>query len=270
MDAFQHAIDYVKWEIPEEILEDAIIDKRSRFRRTPGNLDDRIRSKIIKERVMRDLENIGGVGIQIILNGLPFTKLSTYERIYRIPITYTQGRLIVRASKVVLNVTSNYAERVPGQSHRSIYVSPIERSVQSVIASHRSVPNISNTDVEILGDNVLKIQDYYNFSSDIMLDCHIQYSHDFHELPRAYWNDFADLVTAATKMYTYKQLSLRLDKTRLEGGRDYGRYKEYVEEFRDANQVYRQLIDEKWGVITTLADSHSKNKHILNSGKIKV
>lgn len=270
MDAYSHAISMVKWIIPEMILEDALRDHRSRQRRTPGNLDEMIRRKIIKGRVMPDLNAIGGVGIQIILNGLSFTKLSTYERIYRIPLSFTQGRPITKASKVVLNVTSNYAERIPGQSSRSIYTSPLERSVQSVIASHKPVPNIANADVEILGDNVLKIQDYYNFSSDIMLDCKIAYSADFHECKKPYFNDFADLVTEAAKAYCYAQLALKLDQTRLEGGRDFSRYKEFVDEWRDSMQSYRQLIDEKWGTILILMDNSSKNKHILNAGKIKV
>jgi hypothetical protein len=269
MDAVTHAINDVKYEIPEEILNDAFIDRRSRYMRRPQSLDAAIRETIIDRRIKPDLDNLGGVMVVIDLNGVPYEKLSNYERIYTIPRSKTMGRTISQVLRVGMNVTSNYQERIPGQSSASFQISPVERSIQSVVASHNPIPNISNAEVEMLGDNTFKINDYQNFTTDISLECLISYTKELSELKRPYFRDFSQLVVLAVKAYIYKELSLKLDRTRLEGGRDFGRYKEIVDEYRDANQMYNDLLDEKWAKLLLLNDQNRKQKHIIRAGSIR-
>lgn len=271
MNAIEHALNRLKFsDIPQRILDDAFLSRGDRYSRRPVSVDTRIRKLIIDEMIKPDLESIGGVMREIELAGLPYEKLEDYSRIYQIPRSMTLGREIVQVLRVSLNVTSNYAERVPGQSTSAFTVSPVERSIQSVISSHRPVPNITNAVVEPLGNNVFKINDYQNFSVDITLECLIGFSDDLIEIRKPYYQDFAALVNMAVKAYIYRELSLDIDRAKLEGGRELGRYREFVDQWADAYQMYQQLIDEKWGVILTLNDHNRKTKHIMNSGKFKV
>lgn len=269
MDAITHAINDVLYEIPEDILNDAFIDRKSRYMRKPQSLNSAIQEKVIDRKIKPDFDNIGGVSVIIDLNGVPYEKLSNYERIYTVPRSKTLGRVISQVLRVGMNITSNYQERAFGQSSAGFNVSPVERSIQSVISAHNPLPNISNAEVEILGDNVFKVNDYQNFTTDISLECLISYTKELSELKRPYYRDFSILVVLAVKAYIYKELSLKLDRTRLEGGRDFGRYKEIVDEYRDANQMYSDLLDEKWSRLLLLNDQNRKQKHIMRAGKLR-
>lgn len=269
MDAITHAINDVLYEIPEEILNDAFIDRKSRYMRKPRSLAAAIQETIIDRKVKPDLDNIGGVLVTIDLMGVPYDVLSNYERIYTIPKSKTLGRVISQVLRVGMNITSNYQDSYAGRPSGSFGIAPVERSAQSVISSHSPIPNISNAEVESLGDNVFKVNDFEAFTSDLSLECLVGYTKELTEIKRAYYRDFAILVGLAVKAYIYKELSLKLDRTRLEGGRDFGRYKEIVDEYRDANQMYSDLLDEKWGRILILNDQGRKQKHIMRSGKLK-
>lgn len=271
MNAIEHALNRLKFsDIPSRILEDGFKTKETRYGRRRKSIDAEIRDKIIDELIKPDLESIGGVMIQVELSGLPYDKLEDYSRIYTIPHNRTLGREIVMASRVALNVTSNYAERVPGQSTQAFTVSPFERSIQSVISSHRPIPNITNAEVEILGNNVVKINDYQNFSVDITLECRVGYSPDMIEIKKPYYQDFAELLNVATKAYLYRELSIDIDRARLEGGRELGRYKDFVDQWSEHYQMYQDLLDSKWHKILLLNDQARKQKHIMRSGKFKI
>lgn len=271
MNAIEHAINRLLIsDIPRLILEDGFKTEEDRYNRRRKTMESQIRDIIVSGIIKPDFDAIGGVMLQIGLNGLPFDKLGDFSRIYVIPSTLTLGRSIVQANRVALNITSNYAERSAGQSTTAWSVSPFERSVQSVMASNRPIPNITNAEVEILGDNVIKINDYQNFSADIHLECRIGYSDDLIEIKKPYYQDFTELLKIAVKAYLYRELALKIDRTRLEGGRDFGRYRDFVEQWADAGQMYQDLIDQKWYQILLLNDPARKNKHIMSSGKFRV
>lgn len=271
MNAIEHALNRLKFsDIPKEILEDGFRKKEQRWGRRRKSVESEIRDELIANLIKPDLDSIGGVALEIPLSGLAYDKLEDYSRIYVIPRHMTLGREIVQVNRVSLNVTSNYSERVPGQSTQAFTVSPFERSIQSVNASHRPIPNITNAEVELLGDNVVKINDYQNFSVDITLECRVGYTDDLLEIKRPYYQDFAELVNVACKAYLYRELSLGLDRTRLEGGRDFGRYKEFVDQWSDHHQMYQDLLDQKWHRILLLNDQARKQKHIMRAGKVKI
>jgi len=271
MNAIEYAINRLKFsDIPSEILEDGFRGKEDRYMRRRKSIDAEIRDKVIDNLIKPDLDAAGGVMLSIPLDGIPFDKLEDYSRIYVIPRTKTLGRDIVQVNRVSLNVTSNYSERVPGQSSSSFSVSPFERSVQSVIASHSPIPNITNAEVELLGDNVIKVNDYQNFSADICLECRIGYSDELIEIKKPYYQDFAELVNIATKAYLFRELALTVDRTKLEGGRDFGRYKEFIDQWADSYQMYGELFESKWNVILLLNDQNRKQKHIMHAGRVKV
>jgi hypothetical protein len=267
MDAITFALRrVVNSDIPDLILEDAFISKQSRMQRRPASMEDNIREKVIMRRVIPDLNILGGVSVDINLAGMPFELLTNFQRIYRIPFHLTQNREITQVINVTLNVTSNYGDMRPGSNTNNVYVTPIERAASRVVDSWRPIPNITNAQIEILGDNVLKINDFQNFSGDMTLRCLIKYSDELEELKKPYYGIFADLVVLATKAYIYKNLSLEIDMAKLSGGREFGRYKEFIDDYRDANEQYQTLLDEKAGKMLLLNDQNRKDRHILRSG----
>ena len=267
MDAFNYAVRKImNSDIPDMILDDAFNTIKMRQQRLLRSIESSIITEVIQKRVMPDLNTLGGVSVDLNLTGLPYEMLSNYERIYRIPLHLTQNRPINQVLNVTLNVTSNFAERQPGQTNNTTFVTPIERSAQRVVNSWRPVPNITNAQVELLGDSVLKIKDFQNFSTDMTLRCLVSYSDEFTELKKPYYEDFGSLCLWATKSYIYRNLSLQVDMAKLSGGREFGRYKEFVDDYRDAYETYQTQLNEKWTRILLLNDQNRKDSHILRAG----
>lgn len=267
MDAYTYAVRKImNSDIPDMILDDTFNTRKMRQQRILRSIEASIIEEVIQKRVMPDLNSLGGVCIDLNLTGLPWEMLSNYERIYRVPLHLTQNRPISQVLNVTLNVTSNFAERQPGQTNNTTFVTPIERGAQRVVNSWRPVPNISNAQVELLGDNVLKIKDFQNFSTDMTLRCLIEYSDEFTELKKPYYEDFGQLCLWATKAYIYRNLSLEVDIAKLSGGREFGRYKEFIDDYRDAYETYQTQLNEKWTRLLTLNDQNRKDSHILRAG----
>lgn len=270
MDVFTQAIRRVmRADIPEEILYDAFIDQSQRIRRSPLSIEQQIRTEIIRKQVMMDLANVGGVMVDIPLNGIPYTTTDNFQKIFTIPMSKTFGRLITSVMGIYMNVTSNFNEAAPGQTVSPYYNPPIARSVNRVINSYRPMPLMANARCEVTADNVITVRDYMCFSPDSTMRVKLQYSEDFSELKRAYYKDFAELVLWATKAYIYRKLALRLDRAALDAGREFGRYKEFVDEYRDANTTYDTLLDEKWGRILILNDQKQKEVHLDYIGRAR-
>ncbi len=268
MSCVSHCIDYItNADIPDMILEDAFIPPRDRRARVSRSVESYIRKQIFERRIIPDLSRMRGVELSLNLSDLPYEKIQNYQRIYRIPMEKTQGRAIVSAQLGVLNVTSNYAEAMPGQSNIRGSISTLQYAAMRVVASNSPIPNIGNAEIEEIVDNVIKINDYQNFSADMSIICKLSYSNDLSEIRSAYYIDVCDLALAATKAYIYRNLSLMVDKTRLDAGRDFGRYKEFIDEYRDAHQQYRDILDQKMEKVLVLNDQAAKQRHIMKAGK---
>ena len=270
MDAVTFAINSVlNSDIPTRILDDAFITKTSRLRRDPLTLEQHIRDKVWFQRVQPDLNRAGGVLVDINLVGLPNETLKNYERIYKVPLWMTNNAKIIGIHKVTLNVTSNFAERAPGQTPNSMWYAPVEQNVRRIIAGNRPLPQISTSQVEGLTGNVIKIRDFQNFRADVTISCKVEIDDDFSMLAPVYHLDLAELMEEATKAYIYRTLDLEIDQAKLDGGRELGRYRAIVDEFRDSHKTYRDLINTKWHKIAQLNDKQRSENHILNAGKTR-
>ena len=270
MDAVSFAINSVmNGDIPTRILEDAFLDRRDRYRRSPISIEEAIREKVWNKRVRNDLNALGGVYVDINLAGLPYEILPNYDRIVRIPLHRTNNRPMLEALRVTLNVTANYAERNPGQTPNWSSYSPVEQSVRRVIRSNRPIPLIGNAHVELLSDNCIRFSDVQSFRGDVTLTARCEVSDDFSSLGRPYLPDLAELMEAATKMVIYRELDLAIDQAKLDGGRELGKYRERIDDYRDAAQTYKDLLNSKWSKILILGDQQRNDTHILRAGRTR-
>lgn len=257
-------------DIPKMILEDAFLGNRIRMRREPETIESRFRDEIMFNVVREDLNAIGGTQLNLCVEGLPYQKLSNFERIYKIPTRLTGGRRIVRAYSSMLNLVSNFSETLPNTQSNIYTKSSIDNNSQRVVNNNMPIPNRMNAEIEILGDNVIKINDWQNFNSDLTLTVLLAYSENLIEIKDAYFPVIAKMANLATKGYCYRELALLVDKTRLEGGREFGRYREFIDEWRDAQQQYDEYLDSDVNRILVLADQNRKQRHIHNAGKIVI
>ncbi len=269
MDAVTFAINSVtNGDIPSRILDDAFLDRRDRYRRSPISVEEAIREKVWDRRVRNDLNILGGVIVNINLAGISYELLPNYDRVVKVPLHLTNNRPMLEALSVVLNVTANYAERNPGQTPNWSSYAPVEQSVRRVIRSNRPIPLINNAHVELLSDNTIRFSDVQSFRGDVTLVARCEVSDDFASLEKPYYVDLAELMEAATKMVIFRELDLTIDQAKLDGGRDLGKYRERIDDYRDAAQQYKDLLP-KWSKILILGDQQRTDYHILRSGKTR-
>lgn len=257
-------------DIPRAILEDAFLGNRVRMRREPETIESRFKEEIMYNIVREDLNAMGGTEITLCLNGIPYQKLSNYQRIYKVPTRLTGGRRITQAHFAMLNLTSNFSETLPNTQTGIYYRSSIDNSSQRVVNNNMPIPNRMNAEIEILGDNVIKINDWQNFTSDMNIVCLLAYSENLIEIKDAYFPVIAKMSNLATKAFCYRELALLVDKTRLEGGREFGRYREFIDEWRDTQQQYDEYLDSDVQRVMVLADQNRKQRHLQSIGKITV
>lgn len=270
MDIITNAINNILFHIDDTILNDAFSDPRRNYGRRMQSLESLITEQVIYMKVKPDLDNIGGVSIQLDLQGIKYDQLEDYSRVYYIPNKLTQGRVISQASRVSLAALHKINHDFGHSSSNMMRMNTMERSTQSIITSNSPIANMANANVEVLSDNMIKLSDYQSFTSPIWLECLLSYDDSLSEIQRPYYQDFAELVLLATKAFISRKLRLRLDKTRLDGGRDFNEYKNIVDEYRDAGESYTIMLNEKFGKILLLNDHGRRQKMIARSGKLRV
>lgn len=256
-------------DIPRQILEDAFLGNRIRLRREPETIESRIRDEIIYGMVRADMNTVGGTQVNLNLGSISCRDLSNWQRIYRVPTRYTGGRAITQAHFAMLNLVSNYAESLPNTQSGTYRRSTIDNSANRLVLNNSPIPNRMNAEIELLGDNVLKVNNWQNMASDMNVILLLEYSENLIEIKKPYWPVVAECAVLAAKAYIYRELSLLVDKTRLEGGRDFGRYREFIDEYRDANQQYEEkMFEGLMSKVSVLADQNRKQRHIQNTGKL--
>lgn len=260
MGPIEKAIDEVRFEIPYEILNETFrVDRNvfGSFRGTQISLEARIREEIIMKRVLVDTNIIGGTEVLVPLAGLPQRYHDDMTFVVTIPKTYTEGKSI----SSVLSVSqapdgwmgTMYAEPQSG----TMYENRMDALFHGASGGGGC---LIDSRVRLIGDNVVYIKIVNETTGDLFLRCRVGFDEQLSTLPQAAWLDFAELTVLATKAHISRELSIRIDEGQLSGGMNVGRFKEYVDEYRDANQLYKEFLTETWGRVMALNDEtrHSR------------
>lgn len=266
MELFNDTVRYVmNTDIPSKILEDAFMTNKHDPSRN-RSIGDCLIERIILNKVMPDLNGIGGTLIDIPLYECPFEYDDTveyrYHRIYRIDPKYTQNRpihAVLRAynNGVISAVGGTVAQGIGVTAYQS---SDLDTMVRKQVNTLGRPIKFSDSDIELVGDYVLRVTNTIMLTYNLTLECRIKYSEQFHELNKPYHIEFFKLVNLATKAYIYRELRLQIDMYKLDGGRELGVYKEYIDNYADANDQYQEQLDTRWGKLLVLGDTRRNNK----------
>lgn len=276
MDLFNNAVQFVlNNDIPKRILEDAFLpDKHSNQRNR--SLTDCIIERVIRNKVMPDLSRIGGTLIDIPLYECPFSYDDTlnyrYHRIYEIDAKYTQNRPIYSVLRAYNNgVISATAGMTPFNAGYSTYqTSTVDEMMSKQIMSRDRMVKFSDADIEVVGPFSLRVTNTIMLAYNLTLECRIGYSSEFHELMPPYHHEFNLLVDLAVKSYIYRELRLDIDMFKLDGGRELGVYKDYVDSYSNAASDYQEQISKRWRKLLILGDARRAKKADWNAGMVTV
>lgn len=236
--------------MPRAILDLAFFPAKDHETKDATNLKQRIRDVLIDPIVMTDINNHGGVALELDIMQSWMQMISPVVSIVKVPKYATQNRRItsVLNSSFGVNMINNAAIGIANQGNQSL------NAANRVFNSAKPPPYVGTPQTLIKGDNVIEIRNFVSIPVRIRCLVRIEYSTDFTELRSFYQRHFNELVELAIKSYCYNNLLEPMDRAFLQGGVEMGRISSKVEEWSDAGETYQEYLSEKWSRILIMND----------------
>lgn len=261
MNPIDKAIQDVIARIPRAILNEAFMKPKGftgLMRYTPVSLDHRIREEVLDARVIPDCNLVGGTEETIRLGSIRPDFLPDYKVVWRIPLSLTNNRRISRVYSIIYGdggAPSSGAAYSQG-------CSPMAGAIEALGASHAPIPQVSNADVHLIGENTVMARMHIPQSPNLHLRVMLEADSEFSHLKPSSIPIFSKLVEYATKAYVYNTLILELDQGMITGGYSLGRFLSIVEEYADAEELYQEHYNERWRKVAVFSDDQAYKRHL--------
>lgn len=259
MNALRKSLDDLKFTIPRPILETVFVKRHSNYRIAAPSLDEQILNSVVRPRVYIDTNLVGGAEILVPLLGLAGEEVNTTDMVYRIPKNLTQNRSIMS----VLNITYvDPSSMASAGSFSSCGVTLEQTQAENLLDALSPLPMISTGRVTIIGENVVLVRDSIRIPTNSYLRCIVAHDEAMsHIQPRSY-KAFCKLVEYAVKAFIYNEYIIEVDMGELRGGHNLGKFKDIIEEYSDANELYETYLTEKWQKISFCNDRESYGRFV--------
>ena len=248
MNPIVKSIQDVMYVIPEEVLIEAFIPKYNNYQARASSLEEQILATVVRPRVIPDGSIAKGEHTYISLQDVKPKFTDDWRTVFEIPERKLLGKTILSVLAVSYapygGATGAYAN-VYG-SLGSMYSQDVMTATTQMVEANAAVPNVASARVEIIGDNVIVIEDSQRYSTAYVLSCYVTDNNYLSKLDPRYYEYFSTLVEYAVKAYIYRKLRVRLDRGRIEGGTTIGAFLEVVNEYADAETNYREFLRTKW------------------------
>lgn len=260
MNAISVALQEIQYAIPFELLNAAftINDPPETYRTI--SLEERIRTKCIKARVLRDCNLVGGVEMIIPLNTISPIVFNDYYTVYNIPSEYTNNREIVSALNLVQMPFSQMNYNVAGAAitgyYSNYYGSNSLTSVANRIGlAQEDTAFISNTHIHLIGYNTIAVYANYANITPYGLRCFVENDNNLNNIsPRSY-KTFAQLCIKAVKSYIYNTLIVKINTAYLQSGQELSIFKSLLDSYDSAEEDYNTYLREVWQATATMNDT---------------
>lgn len=259
MNPIEKAIAEVKFAIPAEILHAAFIKREFGRVARATNIDTLIRERVIEARVLPDCDLTGGEQTLIPLDGLVGDYVDYSTVVYRIPKDRTQNRSITRVLSIGMGAgygnTGNPVATYLGGSQ-------MQGAAQGVMQAQMDIPVVSTANLKLVAENTIMIFDQPQLPASMYLRCYLENDRQMSQLPPTAYHKFCRLVELATKAYIRNQLVIAMGEAHLSGGMELGGFREIVDSYADANELYQTYLEETWRKVAFLADPLTKMRHV--------
>lgn len=271
MNAINKAINDLKYTIPREILDKAFIDRSFHYFNTENsNVDEQIRQRVIKPRVLIDTSLVGGKQAVIPLSGLRLETFDNLTTIVHVPKSVTNNRSIMSVLDVAFISAAMLNQQAGGYGSMQA-PNPVDNgatdngalmsAMASVMNSGGKIPIVSTADAELVGENTVMIRGV-TLVQNMFLRCMLANDDELNDIHPKSIIDFSKLVELAVKSYIYNKLIVRLDAGEIFGGAQLGVFKTLIESYADSEANYKDYLEQKWAKITFMND-HVTHRRFL-------
>lgn len=267
MDPITKALQEVRFNVPEPILESTFLDPQLIQQGIPVSLDHRIKEDVIDARVRQDCNLTGAVQAEIPLRDLNPRHVHR-GLVFEIPKSLTQGRTITSTLSVA------YGEATGSHNAGGIYGAPksaLGSALQGVTSAASNPPSTSTARVQLIGENVIYVEERMAIPTDMWLRCMVTHDSLFSGLHPSSYLSFSNMVVLATKDHVYRTQLVNLGQGQLQFGQNLGVFREIIESYADASEMYYEYIREVWPRVASFSDETSRRRHlgmILGGGRI--
>lgn len=223
------------------------------------SIDHVIRDKVIEGRVIPGMNLISGQRELISLVGLIQEMQTDFGLVIDVPKNRTNGRSITAVYALVTGTPTGALGGVLSMSYGPS--SGLVDAMRAMKQSRDPMPAMSDANIQLIGDNMILVRSPLRLAGTMYLDCQLENDSSLSNIPAAAWKHFKKLVEFAVKAYIYNTVSIPMDEAQISGGMAIGRFKEIVDGYSDANEMYEEQM-EKWQKIAILSDPLSHQDHI--------
>lgn len=248
--------------IPKDVLKQAFMPARydpTRLARYYDNsialsLDACITDQVIRGRVMMDIDLISGTMDHLRLDQAEAQFIDPYNTIYRFTEEQTVGRTITSTYEVTYGYGNNtLSGSYNGYGISTARTSMLLKSARDILTASGGVSPRSTSYLQIVGHNTVLVNDVSPIQSYGVLRCMLTNDPNLNNIRTQYHQVFATMCFLACKAYIYTKLLIDIDEGMLRGGQQIGRFREVVDSYSDADQMYIETLD-KWQKIGIMND----------------
>lgn len=261
MNPIDKAISDIMYRVPMPILERAFLSERDmtgNLTNSPVSISYKIREKVIDPRVMVDCNLVGGTEAEIPLRDVRPEFLPDYRVVWRIPYHLTNNRKISRVYSLIFGDGGAPTQASMYNNGGSVY----DDAAQGLMQSHMPIPNVSNADVQLVGENTVMVNMHVPHSPTLWLRVMLESDSEFSQLKPGSIPLFSKLVEYAIKSYIYNTLIIQIDQSMLYGGHTLGRFMNIVEDYADAEQLYQETFEQRWRKAAIFSDDKAYKRHL--------
>ena len=259
MNPITKALSDISYRIPREILIEVFAPKSYLWRDSPINYEEQIRNIVIRSRVMVDCDLVGGTEVLISLFGVPSYTVASDRlvTVYNIPKDKTQGRTIISVLSLAYVNGASAAYMNTANSFDPCTVTDMAVAGAAMMNAMGSLPVPSSAKIQLIGENTVMIKDTVTASGTGLLRCLLANDENFSHLQIRSIPYFTRLCELATKAYIYNEYTIKMDKGRIEGGAEIGRFREIVDGYADAEEMYQEYLLNTWQKVSFMNDRES-------------
>jgi hypothetical protein len=249
-----HVMTRITYTIPMELMTLAFA-KYLKIQNRGVSVPQLIETHVIRGRVLKDCNLMGGNYKDIILRYDYMEKVLPVYAGYGLDINYSLYRIPAEEREnlpisEVIHLTypgPAVAGMPPAQMNFGATVGTL---AAAALDSQTFGTSIVRPIPELLsGDLVRLVPAQYN-GNEWVLKCRLAYDDQFTSLNSSAIEVLAELCLAAMKHYIYVNLSIAIDRSVVEMGFDIGRIREFVDEYKEAEQRYKELLKDFSGTAT--------------------
>ena len=257
MNPVEKAIAEAKYTIPPPILLRAFAPVQTLGRINGLSVDSIIRDKVIYDRVMVDCNLVGGTQLDVPLTGiqpqhvrLPAGGAYNFALVFEIPPELTQQRMITK----VLWINNSVSPVYGAYSFAGYNGSALTKSAMGVMQSQAPIPNQSTARVDLINPRTILVYDTNLWVYDAVARIMVENDHDMSTLPPTSYHHFSKLCELAIKAYIYNTLVMQINTAEIDGGQELAKFKEIVDSYADANELYQNYRSNEWKEVAAYSD----------------